>query len=189
MLKFLSFGHVLNRRSGQKSNTVFAPFRPSGHLARQKRAQTHPQCWWMSKKGSAWLQRSYLKRSRSRSGRRRSLKIKVASMQGDTCFLDHFARGYRFDSDGHLALWRHPTCPSMEVRSRSGQLRTNFDFFHIKHIFPAQSFLGIPNMPLFLSMITRTPNMKVKMASCVSCKKKICKNVKNRDVIWSWAFV
>ena len=48
-----------------------------------------------------------------------------------------------FDSDGYLALWSHSTWPSIEVRSRSYQIRSNFEvnFFLSRVTFRAKKCL------------------------------------------------
>ena len=52
-------------RSGQMSKTPFSQFGSLGRLDCLQRAQTHPRRCYMSRKCTAWVPRSYLRRSRS----------------------------------------------------------------------------------------------------------------------------
>ena len=58
------------------SKCKFSYFGNSGRLDGPQRAQTHPICWHMPKKGAALVLRSDSKSSRSMSGRKASLKDK-----------------------------------------------------------------------------------------------------------------
>ena len=140
----------------------------------------------MSEKDAAWIQRSYMKRSRS--GHKRSLAKKVTNMPNDTCFLGQFTR--RFDSDGHLNLWCHQNLLLIEVRSRSGHKRSNFhiNILCIKaHVSDSEVPQDSKYVISFLLRCVELPNIANKKIDAILFAIYIATKAKNRYLLENFA--
>ena len=131
---------------------TFSSFGLADRLDGLERGQTRPKCWIDIQKGHCISTQGIFSKGQGRGQVTKChYKIEVTNLPCDTSSLGHFACRYRWWQS--FTLWRHRTWLLTEVRWRSGQMRSNFQInicLHKEHMFLAQTFLRIPNMPLIL---------------------------------------
>ena len=140
----------------------------------------------MSRKDTAWVQRSFFKRSRS--GHKESLKIDVTTHKHAVRhMLSWVILHLVIDSDVYLTIGRRQTWLLTEVRRRSGQMKSNFSKRHFciqkTHVSDSECPQDSKYVIRFLLQCAELP----KIGSRKKCRDTFfsihCyKNVKNRDV-------
>ena len=113
-------------------NKAFSYFGAQGRLDGLQRGRTHATCWVNVHEGYCMSMNGILKKSRSRSGHKITIKQKSQTYRATHVFWVILHAD--LDGDTHLTLWRHPICLLIEVSSRSGQGQFKFSnqYFCIK---------------------------------------------------------